>query len=312
MAHKPEAPNKPSNRPTTGHSWDGIEEYNNPLPRWWVWVFVLCIIFSIGYVIYYPSIPGGTEGTSGWTSLGMLKADIAEGQEGKQALDAQVATTDVLDIAKNPELTTYTTAAGKALFAMNCAQCHGAGGSGVKGYPNLLDDEWIHGGSLSAIAFTITHGVRNTTDAEARNPGSMLAFGKDELLTPNQISDVANYLATLAYGYAGNESTARGATVFADNCTTCHGDKGQGNREMGAPPLNNGIWQYGTTTADRVDIITNGRAGAMPAWGQKLTPTDIKKLAVYVHGLGGGEPEVVEAPVAVETSPTAPSPTAPQ
>lgn len=310
MAHKPEAPNKTNNHPTTGHSWDGIEEYNNPLPMWWVWIFILCILFSLGYVIYYPSLPGGQPGTSGWTSLNMLKADIAAGQEGKQTLDDKITGTEALDIVKNPQLTTYATAAGKALFAMHCSQCHGSGGSGVKGYPNLLDDEWIHGGSLSEILLTITHGIRNTTDPEARNPGNMLAFGKDELLTPDQITDVANYLSTLAYGYAGNESTARGATVFADNCTACHGDKGEGNRDMGAPPLNNGIWQYGDKTADRVDVIANGRAGVMPAWGQKLTPTDIKKLAVYVHGLGGGEPEVVAEPVVVnEVSPTTPSPT---
>ncbi|MFZ2587209.1 MAG: cytochrome-c oxidase, cbb3-type subunit III [Alphaproteobacteria bacterium] len=302
---------KQGNASTTGHSWDGIQEYNNPLPRWWVWVFMLCIVFAIGYVIYYPAIPGGKEGTSGWTSLKMLNSELAAGQEGKAGLDASIAQTDVLDIQKDPNLNTYATAAGKALFAMHCSQCHGSGGAGVKGYPNLLDDEWIHGGSLSAIAFTITHGVRNTTDAEARNPGNMLAFGKDEVLTHDQIQDVANYLATLAYGYAANESTQRGATVFAENCTSCHGNNGEGNRDMGAPPLNNAIWQYGNTTADRMDVIANGRAGVMPAWGPKLTPTDIKKLAVYVHGLGGGEAEAVAAPMVVDASATVPSPTEP-
>ncbi|MFZ2620188.1 MAG: cytochrome-c oxidase, cbb3-type subunit III [Alphaproteobacteria bacterium] len=299
------------NAPTTGHSWDGIEEYNNPLPLWWLWVWAVCILFSIGYVIYFPFLPGGTAGASGWTSLKRLDAEIAAGKQGKESLDATLEATDLHNIQPNPELLTYATAAGKALFANNCSQCHGAGGSGVKGYPNLLDDEWLFGGSLDDIATTITHGVRNSTDPEARQPAPMPAFGRDEVLTATEIQDVANYLSVLAYGYAANESTTRGQEVFANNCTSCHGEQGEGMRDMGAPPLNNGIWQHAPTMADRLDVLHNGRASIMPAWGQILSPLDVKKLAIYVYSLGGGEsaaPTPAPMPIAAPAPAAEPTP----
>lgn len=294
-----QAPNHEHNAPTTGHEWDGIQEYNNPLPRWWVWVFLASIVFSIGYVIYYPAFPTVYTTVSGWTSLGQLEARSKAAMGDKQAFEDKIAAMDVQAIENDNEVRTYATAAGKMLFSVNCSQCHGSGGAGAKGYPNLLDDEWIHGGTLADIAFTITHGIRNTTDPEARNPGPMAAYGKDELLTKEQIDDVVNYLSVLAHGFKPNESTERGKTVFAENCALCHGDNGQGNRELGAPKLNNAIWLYGGSNKDRFETLWNGRAGVMPAWGPKLSASDIKKLAIYVHGLGGGE-----AVAPVEASPT--------
>ncbi len=303
-----EAPNKLNNGvQTTGHEWDGIEELNNPLPRWWVWVFLATIVFAIGYMIYYPSLPTVHTTISGWTSLGELDADLKDAMSKKQDFEAKVAAMDVQAIESDADVRTYATAAGRMLFSVNCSQCHGSGGAGAKGYPNLLDDEWIHGGTLQDIAYTIRHGVRNTTDAQARNPGPMAAFGKDELLSKEQIDDVVNYLSVLAHGFKGNESTERGKTVFAENCALCHGDMGQGNRELGAPPLDNAIWLYGGSNKDRFETIWNGRAGVMPAWGQKLSESDIKKLAVYVHGLGGGEAAVSETAVPVEASTTVPA-----
>ncbi len=304
-----EAPNKLNrNVETTGHEWDGIEELNNPLPRWWVWVFLGTIVFAIGYMAYYPALPLVHYTVSGWTSRGQLMAEMQNADAEKHVFEDKIVRMDVQAIADDAEVRTYATAAGRMLFSVNCSQCHGSGAAGAKGYPNLLDDEWIHGGTLADIAYTITHGIRNGTDEKARNPGPMAAFGKDELLTKEQIDDVVNYLSVLAHGFKGNESTERGKTVFAENCALCHGDQGQGNRELGAPPLNNAIWLYGGSNKDRFETIWNGRAGVMPAWGQKLSESDIKKLAVYVHGLGGGE-AVATAPAvsATEVVPAAPA-----
>jgi cytochrome c oxidase cbb3-type subunit III len=302
-----EAPNKLNNGvQTTGHEWDGIQEYNNPLPRWWVWVFLATIVFAIGYVAYYPAFPLVHETVSGWSSRGQLATSLQQAQTDKQAFEDKISAMDVQAIADDAEVRTYATAAGRMLFSVNCSQCHGSGAAGAKGYPNLLDDEWIHGGTLADIAYTITHGIRNGTDPEARNPGPMAAFGKDELLTKEQIDDVVNYLSVLSHGFKGNESTERGKAVFAENCALCHGDQGQGNRELGAPPLNNAIWLYGGSNKDRFETLWSGRAGVMPAWGPKLSESDIKKLAVYVHGLGGGEAVATSPAVsATEVAPAA-------
>jgi cytochrome c oxidase cbb3-type subunit 3 len=296
-AHKNQAVHAPRNfeaPSTTGHSWDGIEEYNNPLPRWWVWTFFACVAFAVGYVLYYPAFPGVHESASHWTALKQLNQDIAEAQLAKKGFDDKLAATGLSDVEKDDSLRNYAQAAGKMLFAINCSQCHGAGGAGSKGFPNLLDDEWLHGGKLADIAFTITHGIRNSQDPLARNPGLMPAFGKDEILTSGQVADVVNYLSVLSHGAKPNESTERGAQVFKENCTACHGLNGEGNREFGAPSLNNAIWLYGGDNASRMETLTNGRGGVMPAWGLRLSELDIKKLAIYVHNLGGGEADSSE------------------
>lgn len=280
---------KTGNAETTGHAWDGIEEYNNPLPMWWVWVFVACIVFSAGYMIYYPFWPS-IQSYSGYSSRADLMHDVEAAKAAQAPMDNQVAGTPVEGINNDPNLRQYAIESGRALFAMSCVQCHGAGGAGAKGYPNLLDDEWLYGGTLGDIVTTITHGIRSTDDAETRDVGMMMAYGKDGVLTDDQITDVINYIKTLAYGYKGNDSTARGATVFADNCAACHGEQGQGGRDFGAPPLNNPIWLYGGDTATLHETIYGGRAGVMPSFSKRgLSDADIKKLAVYVHSLGGGE-----------------------
>lgn len=274
---------------TTGHSWDGIEEYNNPLPMWWLWVFVACIVFSAGYVIYYPMWPGVKSVSEEYSRADLMKT-MEQARAAKAPLDAAITAHSPEQINGDADMKRYAIESGRALFAVNCIQCHGAGGAGAKGYPNLLDDEWLYGGTLAEIVTTITHGIRSGDDPSTRDVGSMLAFGRDELLTQEQIGDVINYVKTLAYGYKGNESSARGATVFAENCASCHGDQGQGMREMGAPPLNNPIWLYGGDSATLHETLHNGRAGVMPSFSKRgLSETDIKKLAVYVHSLGGGE-----------------------
>jgi cytochrome c oxidase cbb3-type subunit 3 len=182
----------------------------------------------------------------------------------------------------------FARALGKRAFADNCAPCHGAGGGGAKGYPNLNDNDWLWGGSLDQIAQTITHGVRAGDDAG--HQGSMPAFGHDGLLKPDEISTVADYVRSLS-GLPTTQGAdlARGAKIFADNCAACHGPDGKGNREVGAPNLTDKIWLYASDKKTIMDGIINGRGSVMPAWGGKLDDATIKALAVYVHTFGGGE-----------------------
>ncbi|MBI1363949.1 MAG: cytochrome-c oxidase, cbb3-type subunit III [Proteobacteria bacterium] len=278
---------------TTGHVWDGIEEYNNPLPRWWVWVFLACIVFAIGYCVYYPSWPtanGFLRGTAGWSQYKQLADRQAEADAAKAPFEAKIAQMTPAQIAADPELRPYAVASGKAAFAINCSQCHGAGSAGAKGYPNLLDDEWLYGGTLDDIYTTITHGIRSKDDDETRDMGPMPAFGRDEMLTKEEIFNVIAYVRSLSNkALPGSSAIDEGKTIFADNCASCHNDGGIGNRELGAPPLNNAIWLYGGDGKTLAETLHGGRGGVMPAFSKRLDAGTIKKLAVYVHSLGGGE-----------------------
>ena len=276
----------------TGHEWDGIQEFNNPLPRWWVWVFIACIVYAIGYVIYYPSLPNW-DGLSGQTQLVEFKEDMAKQNLERAPFDAKIEGKEVADILEDAETLTYAVAAGKALFALNCSQCHGAAGQGGKGYPSFLDDEWLHGGKLEDILYTITHGIRNLDDPKARNNAVMAAWGDQEILSKQEIRDVVRYIKVMAEGYSENESSERGKEIFTDNCASCHGQTGEGNHEFGAPQLSNQIWLYGGKSKDLEETIMHGRAGVMPAFGLKLSPVEVKKLALYVFSLTGGE-DVIE------------------
>ena len=179
-------------------------------------------------------------------------------------------------------------ARGKTVFGDNCAPCHGSGGAGAKGYPNLNDDDWLWGGTLDQIMQTIQFGARS--GHPKTHESAMLAFGKEGVLKKDQIVTVANYVRSLSglptsRGY----DAAAGAKIFADNCTACHGENAKGNQELGAPDLTDKIWLYGSDEATLVETITNGRAGVMPAWVGRLDPSTIKALTVYVHSLGGGK-----------------------
>jgi cytochrome c oxidase cbb3-type subunit 3 len=200
-----------------------------------------------------------------------------------------LAATPLEDVAKNPELMSFARAQGKAAFGDNCAPCHGAGAGGAKGFPNLNDDEWLWGGKLHEIATTLQHGVRWSLDENTRN-SAMPPFGRDNILTSTQISQVADYVRSLSGLSVDKGADLRaGARVFADNCASCHGAKGEGNRELGSPNLTDAIWLYGPDKKTIVDGLWGGRAGAMPAWGGRLDETTLKALTVYVHSLGGGE-----------------------
>ncbi|HXZ01189.1 MAG TPA: cytochrome-c oxidase, cbb3-type subunit III [Stellaceae bacterium] len=272
------------------HEWDGIHELDTPLPRWWLYTLFATIAFAVVYCLLYPAIPllhSHSEGMLGYTN----RAALVQSTERAAAQQAQfidrIRAASLEDIRKNPELLAFAETGGRAAFNENCAPCHRAGGAGAKGYPNLADDDWLWGGTLAAIHQTITHGVRNA-DPDSRQ-SQMPRFGADKLLTPQQISDVADYVLSLSHQPAPAEAAKRGAAVFAENCAVCHGEKGAGNPEIGSKNLTNGIWLYGGDKATLVETITNARNSSMPAWGARLDPTTIKMLAVYVHSLGGGQ-----------------------
>ncbi|MPZ59189.1 MAG: cytochrome-c oxidase, cbb3-type subunit III [Rhizobiales bacterium] len=215
---------------TTGHEWDGVRELNTPLPRWWLWLFYVTIIWSVGYWIVYPSWPlisSYTRGTFGWRSREAVVTELSLLKAQRGPMMQQLATAPLQQIADDPLLLDFARAVGKTAFADNCAPCHGAGGGGAKGYPNLNDDEWLWGGSLDAITHTIRTGIRsNHPDTR---PGSMPTFGRDNMLQRPDINAAADYVRSLAgLPVAPNVDLARGAKVFADNCAVCHGRKGHG------------------------------------------------------------------------------------
>jgi cytochrome c oxidase cbb3-type subunit 3 len=276
---------------TTGHDWDGIRELNTPLPRWWLWTFYACIVWAVGYWVVYPAWPlltTSTEGITGWHARSAVVTDLEQLQAQRGPMMQQINTASVADIAGNPQLLDFSRAVGRVAFADNCAPCHGAGGGGTKGYPNLNDDDWLWGGKLADIEQTIRHGAR-AGDDKGRS-GNMPAFGRDGLLKANEISAVADFARTLAgLKPDAGADLALGKKLYADNCAVCHGDAGKGNRELGAPNLTDKIWLYGSDKQTVVAGIQNGRGGVMPAWGGRLPEPTIKALTVYVHTLGGGE-----------------------
>jgi cytochrome c oxidase cbb3-type subunit 3 len=282
-----------SGQETTGHEWDGIKELNTPLPKWWLYSFYACIAIALGYTVFYPSWPslsGHTPGVLGWTQRDELRSKLEEEKARRAPMLAKIEATPIDQIRHDPELMTYVQAAGRTAFADNCATCHGAGGAGSKSYPTLADDDWIWGGSPEQILQTISYGIRNANPES--HAGDMPRFGADGVLTREQIADVAQYVLSLskpdAEPGADKAAEERGAAIFAENCAACHGDAGEGNQDMGAPRLNDGIWLYGGDRDAVVESITNGRKGSMPAWSERLDPATIKILAAYVHALGGG------------------------
>ncbi|MEZ5787701.1 MAG: cytochrome-c oxidase, cbb3-type subunit III [Xanthobacteraceae bacterium] len=276
---------------TTGHEWDGIKELNTPLPRWWLWLFYATVIWSVLYMIAYPAWPlisSYTKGVFGYSSRADVATELAALQQLRGEKAVQLASADLEQIEKDPALRSFANAQGKAAFGSNCAPCHGTGATGSKGYPNLNDDDWLWGGTLPAIYQTIEYGIRSG-DPQARE-NQMPAFGKDGVLTKDQVVQVANYVRSLA-GLPVRQGVdlAAGKQIFADNCSVCHGEDGKGNPELGAPSFTDRIWLFGSDEADIIESINTGRGGVMPAWHDRLDPATIKALAVYVHSLGGGQ-----------------------
>ena len=273
---------------TTGHEWDGIRELDNPLPRWWLWVFYASIVYAIVYWVLMPAWPGLNTYTRGL--LGQSdRVDVARALHDLDAVRgagaAKLKTASLAQIESDPELQAYALQVGTSVFGDNCATCHGAGGGGGKGYPNLRDDVWLWGGSLEDIQLTITHGIRSGED-QARL-SQMPAFGRDGLLQPAQIADLTEYVVSLSGRPADAPSVARATPVFAENCVSCHGPAGKGIQTGGAPDLTDSDWLYGSDRAAISSQIQNGRNGVMPAWGHRFSPETIKAVAVYIHANSG-------------------------
>ena len=289
---------EPTGTEIFSHEWDGIEELDTPLPRWWLWTFYASILYSIGYVLVYPAIPlvhGATQGMWGWTSRGELSAEMRAEQVKHATINAALSATPLDAIDGNPQLRRQAIEGGKAAFRIHCSTCHGAGAAGGKGYPNLNDDDWLWGGDVDAIHATIAHGVRQSADTTTRM-SQMPAFGRDGILKPAEVQDVVSYVRTISKQDAANAGTARGAALFTANCAVCHGPDGKGNRTLGAPNLTDPIWLYGGDHASLTETVTNAHYGQMPNWSAQLDPVTVKMLAVYVHSLGGGEKAAAARP----------------
>ena len=275
---------------TTGHVWDGdLKELNKPLPKWWLYTLYACIIWAIGYWIVYPAWPtlsDYSKGVIGYSQRDEVTKEVAAAKASQSKFLDEIASTPLGDIEKNQQLMPFVMAGGAAVFADNCSPCHGKGGQGAVGFPNLNDDDWLWGGSPDAIQQTIMHGIR-ATDPETRQM-AMPRFGLDGMLEPAQIKDTAQYVMSLSGRATDAAAAERGKAIFAENCAACHGEDGKGNPEMGAPNLTDQIWLYGGNEADIEKTIETGRGGVMPAWAGRLDPVTIKMLAVYVHSLGGG------------------------
>lgn len=290
MTKKPIA--KKADPSTTGHNWDGIEEFDNPMPRWWLWTFYLTIIWGIGYTIAYPAWPlitGATPGLLGQSTRADVQVEIDRFAKANAPIEAKLDETNLDDIKNDPALADFAAKSGRAVFNTWCAQCHGIGGGGNKGgYPTLADNDWLWGGTIDDIYLTIQHGIRNTTDPEAHY-SQMPAFGTDGLLDKTQIADVVQYVMQISGQPHDATKATAGAQVFADNCVACHGETGTGDRAQGAPNLTDAIWLYGGDQAALTETVTKARFGVMPAWQGRLTEAQIRSAAFYVHGLGGGE-----------------------
>lgn len=283
---------------TVGHEWDGIEELDTPMPRWWLFGLYASIVFAIGYCIVYPAWPlihGATPGIWGWTSHGELARETARENARRAPILAALAKTPIEQLPANPKLLAAAVEGGRSAFKVYCVQCHGAGAAGGKGYPNLNDDDWLWGGDLKTIQQTIIHGVRQPGD-DATRMSQMPAFGRDGILNSGEVQDLVSYVRYVSHQETASASAARGKALFANNCAVCHGAEAKGNRTVGAPNLTDAIWLYGGDRDTLTQTINNARYGIMPAWGQRLDPVTIKMLATYVHSLGGGEADPTPAP----------------
>jgi len=275
---------------TTGHEWDGIRELDNPLPRWWLWVFYASILWAVVYWILmpaWPGITGYTKGLLGYSNRGAFAEKVEAARAAQSVYLDRIRDASVSEINSDPELLEFSLAGGRSAFAVNCSQCHGSGAQGGPGYPNLNDDNWLWGGDVDAIYQTIRFGVRSDHPDTRQN--IMPAFLDDGILDRSQVNDVATYVQSLSGSEEPADAVERGGQVFAEQCVACHQEDAKGSHDLGAPNLTDAIWLYGGTRADIVNSITHGRSGVMPAWAPRLESETVKQLAVYVHSLGGGE-----------------------
>ena len=285
-------PNDPNDVGTTGHSWDGIEELNTPLPRWWLWTFYATIVWGLIYVAAYPAWPlinGATQGFLGYSTRGEVAEEIAAFEAKQAPMNTKLVETELAAIADDAELLGYANSAGAAVFATWCSQCHGSGAAGAVGYPNLIDDDWLWGGDIESIHTTISVGIRQPSDEDYLRQSEMPAFGRDELLEEGQIDEVVNFVMSLSGEAKDATLVEAGAVVYEENCAACHGDAGEGDIDQGAPNLADAIWLYGDGYDAIRETVYSARYGAMPAWNTRLSEAEIRAVATFVHTRGGGQ-----------------------
>ncbi len=254
----------------TGHEWDGLRESNNPLPRWWLWLFVITLIWGAGYLIWYPGL-GNFGGTSGWTQYTQYDAEVEAAEAKYGPLFAQYASLPHDELVKNEE----ALAVGRSLFANYCSQCHGSAGYGAASFPNLADNDWLYGNSLETIEYTILNG---------RN-GIMPALGS-VFADDAALDEMVAYVRDMS---AGQDTSSPAHQQYLTVCSACHGATGDGNQALGAPRLNDDIWLYGSNPKVVADIISNGRQNRMPAHKQLVGEDRARLTAAYVLSLSQGD-----------------------
>ena len=279
---------------TTGHSWDGIKELNNPLPRWWLYIWYGTIIWAVVYMIFMPAIPAlpgmgtNTTGLRNHSDRDLVAEAVADLKAARVEQSATLLEASLEEIETDRGLLQFALAMGESLFGDNCATCHGAGGRGAVGYPTLADDVWLWDGTLDGIEYTLRHGIRHEADLDTRF-SLMPAFGRDNLMTTDEIGDLTDYVLRVSGQEHDSEAADRVADLYQQQCASCHGANGQGDRTQGAPNLTDQEWLFGGSRDAIYNTIYNARNSHMPAWQDRLDDASIKALAVYVHTLGGGE-----------------------
>lgn len=268
--------NEPASGESMGHSFDGIEEYNNPMPRWWVGLFWATIAFAIGYLALYPGYGGHWKGLLGWTAVNQYEAEVKAAEERFAPIFQKYAAMPIEQVAADPE----ARAMGQRLFLTDCAVCHGSNAQGARGFPNLTDNDWLYGGAPETIKETITNGRQ----------AAMPAWGA--VLGEEGVNEVAFYVASLSHPELKTEKPAlvsAGEAKFQANCTMCHGADAKGNHAFGAPNLTDNIWLYGGSIATIKETLMGGRQGQMPAQHGRLSEAKIHLLTAYVYGLSQGK-----------------------
>lgn len=262
------AKRRPGEADTTGHTWDGIQEYNNPMPRWWLGLFLITIVFGLGYFALYPGL-GAYDGSKHWTSVAQLEQEQAATRRAFDDRYASLANENLVALAKNKE----AMATARNLFANNCSTCHGADARGAKGFPNLTDNDWLWGGDADTIYQTIAHGRK----------GAMPAWSA--VLGQQGVEETAAYVVSLSGHRAPADWVKAGAQRFQTICVACHGVDAKGNQTLGAPNLTDKTWLYGASLATVRETIANGRNNEMPAHIDALGETKVRMLAAYVYSL---------------------------
>ncbi len=273
------------NQKTTGHEWDGIEEYDNPDPFWLRILFYCMLFFAIVYWLFYPSWPSPHSfGILNWSSDQELKKDLEQVKVLRSKYQDKFDKSSFQEILDDKQLLKFALSGGSFSFQNNCSVCHGQDALGATGYPNLRAGAWMWGGKIEDIYQTLKYGIRSTH--EETRESAMAAFGKDKILSKEQITSLTNYILNLNNSDYQDSGAKK---LYAEHCASCHGNNAEGSQDQGAPNLRDAIWLYGSDFSSIYNVIFNGKAGVMPYWEKKLDDSTIRQLAIYVHQLGGGK-----------------------